>query len=38
VNLYGYPTGIMDVPNRLGGNDVHLILVGNDYDILGVAQ
>jgi len=38
VNLYVYPTGIMDVPNRLGGNDVHLILVGNDYDILGVAQ
>ena len=32
VNLYGYPVGILDVPNRLGGNNVHLILVGNDYD------
>ena len=30
VNLYGYPTGVTEVPNRLGGNDVHLILVGND--------
>lgn len=35
VNLYGYPTGITEVPNRLGGNDVHLILIGNDYDDLG---
>jgi hypothetical protein len=35
ANLYGYPTGVTEVPNRLGGNDVHLILVGNDYDDLG---
>jgi hypothetical protein len=35
VNLYGYPAGVMDVPNRVGGSDVHLIIVGNDYDNLG---
>ncbi len=35
VNLYGYPTGVTEVPNRVGGNDVHLILVGNDYDDFG---
>ena len=38
VNLYGYPAGVTDVPNRLGGNDVHLIIVGNDYDDLGAVQ
>jgi len=31
-----YPVGVTDVPNRLGRSDVHLILVGNDYDDLGV--
>ena len=38
VYLYGYPVGVTDVQNRLGGNDVHLIVVGNDYDDLGAAQ
>lgn len=38
VNLYGYPAGVTDVPNRLGGKDVHLIIIGNDYDDLGIAQ
>jgi predicted RNA-binding Zn-ribbon protein involved in translation (DUF1610 family) len=34
----GYPAGVADAPNRLGGNDVHLIVVGNDYDDLGTAR
>jgi DNA-directed RNA polymerase subunit RPC12/RpoP len=38
VNLFGYPVGVTDVPNRMGGNDVHLIVVGNDYDNLRAAQ
>jgi hypothetical protein len=33
VTLYGFPCGVTEVPNRLGGNDTHLILVGNKYDI-----
>jgi hypothetical protein len=38
VNLYGYPVGVTEVPNRVGGTFTHLILVGNDYDDLGVQQ
>jgi DNA-directed RNA polymerase subunit RPC12/RpoP len=37
VRAVGTPPA-MDVPNRLGGNDVHLIMVGNDYDDLVAAQ
>jgi hypothetical protein len=36
VILYGYPVGVTEVPNRNGGNDTHLILVGNDYDNYGL--
>jgi|GEM_PF-1954410 len=38
ANLFGYPVGNLDVENRLGGKDPHLILVGNDYDNLGDAR
>jgi len=38
VNLYGYPVGVLDVENRLGGKDVHLVIVGNDFDDLGASQ
>jgi len=33
VSLYGYPVGVTEVENRLGGKDTHLMLVGNDYDV-----
>lgn len=36
VNLYGYPAGVTEVKNRIGGTFTHLILVGNDYDDYGV--
>ena len=36
VNLYGYPVGVTEVPNRVGGTDTHLMMVGNDYDNYGV--
>lgn len=32
VTVYGYPVGITEVPNRLGGTFTHLVVVGNDYD------
>ena len=38
VIFYGYPVGNIDVENRVGGKDPHLILVGNDYDNLGMAR
>ena len=38
VNLYGYPIGVTEVGNRMGGKDTHLMLIGNDYDNLGVAR
>ena len=33
VSLYGLPVGVDQVPNRLGGSDPHLMLVGNKFDI-----
>ena len=36
VTLYGYPVGVTEVPNRVGGTDTHLIMVGNDYENFGV--
>jgi len=38
VNLYGYPVGVTEVPNTMGGTFTHLIVVGNDYDDLGAPQ
>jgi len=35
VNFYGYPCGVTEVPNKIGGTFTHLILVGNDYDNYG---
>lgn len=32
VNLYGYPVGILEVPNKLGGMFTHLMLVGNHFE------
>jgi hypothetical protein len=34
VTLYGYPIGITEVPNRIGGTFTHLVLVGNAFDKL----
>ena len=38
VTFYGYPIGVTEVPNRVGGTFTHLILVGNDYDDVGLLQ
>ncbi|WP_195892702.1 hypothetical protein [Desnuesiella massiliensis] len=32
VSLYGYPIGLSDVENRLGGKNTQLFIVGNSFD------
>ena len=33
ITVYGFPAGITEVPNRLGGTFTHLVLVGNEFDL-----
>lgn len=32
VTLYGYPVGVIDVDNKLGGKTTELVIVGNSFD------
>jgi hypothetical protein len=37
VLLYGYPVGILEQKNQLGGKETVLVLVANDYDNFGTS-
>lgn len=32
VTLYGYPVGLADVTNKIGGKNTQLVIVGNSFD------